>query len=76
MGRSQEDESKDRFFEQLGRLSQEMVTAHDKDFAMGALILAARWAKWTDIDALATDAEPDGELREAILAGGTRIHCA
>ena len=36
----------------------------------------ARWAKWTDIDALATDAEPDGELREAILAGGTRIHCA
>ncbi|MCB1353566.1 MAG: hypothetical protein KDK03_12605 [Rhodobacteraceae bacterium] len=43
MGRSQEDESKDRFFEQLGRLSQEMVTAHDKDFAMGALILAARW---------------------------------
>ncbi len=35
--------SKDRFFEQLGVLSDAMVVAHGKDFAMGALVLAARY---------------------------------
>lgn len=50
MGRSEEDESKDRFFEQLGGLSQEMVAAHGKDFAMGALVLAARWIAEGKVD--------------------------
>lgn len=35
--------SKDRFFEQLGLLADEMIAAHGKDFAMGALVLAARF---------------------------------
>lgn len=35
--------SKDRFFEQLGALGDAMTAAHGKDFAMGALILAARF---------------------------------
>ena len=40
---SKEQESKDRFFEQLGRIADEMAATHGKDFAMGALVLAARW---------------------------------
>ncbi len=38
-----EEESKDAFFTRLGTISQEMVEAHGRDFAMGALVLAARW---------------------------------
>ncbi|TPE49871.1 hypothetical protein [Amaricoccus solimangrovi] len=38
-----EEQSKDLFFTRLGEISQEMVTAHGRDFAMGALVLAARW---------------------------------
>ena len=35
--------SKDRFFAQLAGISEAMTAAHGKDFAMGALILAARF---------------------------------
>ena len=35
--------SKDRFFQQLAQISEEMIAAHGKDFAMGALVLAARF---------------------------------
>lgn len=35
--------SKDVFFEQLGRISDAMIAAYGKDFAMGALVLAARY---------------------------------
>ncbi len=38
-----EEQSKDEFFTRLGRLAEEMVEAHGKDFSMGALVLAARW---------------------------------
>lgn len=38
-----EEESKDRFFKSLATISEEMVEAHGKDFAMGSLVLAARW---------------------------------
>lgn len=38
-----EEESKDRFFKSLAGIAEEMVDAHGKDFAMGALVLAARW---------------------------------
>lgn len=37
------DESKDRYFARVAELSQEMIAAHGKDFAMGTLVLAARW---------------------------------
>jgi len=40
---SAEEQSKDRFFGSLAAISEEMVEAHGKDFAMGALVLAARW---------------------------------
>ncbi|PZQ51282.1 MAG: hypothetical protein DI556_03670 [Rhodovulum sulfidophilum] len=38
-----EEESKDVFFTKLGEIAQEMTEAHGRDFAMGALVLAARW---------------------------------
>lgn len=38
-----ETASKDAFFEQLATISNAMVIAHGKDFAMGALVLAARF---------------------------------
>lgn len=40
---SSEEKSKDLFFARLGELAEEMIAAHGKDFAMGALILAARF---------------------------------
>lgn len=40
---SQDIPSKDIFFAELARLSDEMIAAYDKDFAMGALVLAARF---------------------------------
>ena len=35
--------SKDHFFAQLASLSDAMIAAHGKDFAMGAMVLAARF---------------------------------
>ncbi|PJE36506.1 hypothetical protein CVM52_11780 [Pseudooceanicola lipolyticus] len=40
---SAEEQSKDRFFQQLAKVAEEMVAEHGKDFAAGALVLAARW---------------------------------
>ena len=37
------DTSKDQLFERLGELAEEMIEAHGKDFAMGTLVLAARF---------------------------------
>jgi hypothetical protein len=38
-----EVESKDHFFVAVGEVADEMIAAHGKDFAMGTLVLAARW---------------------------------
>ena len=38
-----EEQSKDRYFQQLAKVAEEMVAEHGKDFAAGALVLAARW---------------------------------
>ena len=35
--------TKDQFFERLGAIGDEMIEAYGKDFAMGALVLAARF---------------------------------
>lgn len=40
---TEDETSKDRFFERLGQLAEEMIAAHGKDFAMGTLVLAARF---------------------------------
>jgi hypothetical protein len=38
-----EESSKDQFFARVGALAEEMIAAHGKDFAMGTLVLAARF---------------------------------
>lgn len=40
---SAEEVSKDKFFAQLSTISAEMIEEHGKDFATGALIMAAQW---------------------------------
>ena len=40
---SDEQTSKDHFFAQLASIAEAMTAAHGKDFAMGALVLAARF---------------------------------
>ena len=40
---SEEDRSKDKFFVKLAHVAEAMVAAHGKDFAMGALVLTARF---------------------------------
>lgn len=40
---SKEEISKDKYFQSLARIAEEMVAEHGKDFAAGALVLAARW---------------------------------
>jgi hypothetical protein len=40
---TEEERSKDEFFQRLARLSEDMIAKHGKDFSMGALVLAARW---------------------------------
>jgi hypothetical protein len=38
-----EDRSKDEFFVKLAGVAEAMIAAHGKDFAMGALVLTARF---------------------------------
>jgi hypothetical protein len=40
---SEEDRSKDEFFVKLARVAEAMIAARGKEFAMGALILTARF---------------------------------
>lgn len=40
---SEEDRSKDVFFQRIAELANDMITAHGRDFAMGALLLGARF---------------------------------
>lgn len=40
---SNEDLSKDAFFAEVGDVAMRMIEAHGKDFAMGVLIIGARF---------------------------------
>ena len=40
---TEEDRSKDEFFVKLADVAEAMIAAHGKDFAMGALVLTARF---------------------------------
>lgn len=40
---SEEDRSKDGFFIQLAAVAEAMIASHGKDFAMGTLVLTARF---------------------------------
>lgn len=55
---SNEEASKDQYFQRIASLAEEMVAAHGRDFSMGALVLAARWIAENKIGG---GNEPDGE---------------
>jgi hypothetical protein len=38
-----EEKSKDAFFQRIALIGEEMIAAHGKEFAVGAFVLAARW---------------------------------
>ena len=38
-----EEQCKDEFFQRIARIGEEMITAHGREFATGAFVLAARW---------------------------------
>ena len=57
---TEESRSKDVFFAQLATISDAMIAAHGKDFAMGAMVLAARFIA-------------EGEARERAAAEATPI---
>lgn len=40
---SESTQDKDHYFAQLARIADEMTAAYGRDFAMGALVLAARF---------------------------------
>lgn len=40
---TEDDRSKDAFFAEVGDVAQRMIEAHGKDFAMGVLIIGARF---------------------------------
>lgn len=40
---SEEEISKDKYFSQISSISEAMIKDHGKDFAMGALVMAAQW---------------------------------
>jgi hypothetical protein len=40
---SEEDRSKDAFFVQLAQIAEAMITRHGKDFAIGTLVLSAKF---------------------------------
>jgi hypothetical protein len=38
-----EEKSKDEFFQRIALIGEEMIAAHGREFAVGAFVLAARW---------------------------------
>jgi hypothetical protein len=40
---SEDDRSKDAFFAEVGDVAQRMIEKHGKDFAMGVLVIGARF---------------------------------
>ncbi len=40
---TEEEKSKDAFFQRIAAIGGEMIEEHGKDFATGAFVLAARW---------------------------------
>lgn len=43
MALNEEDKSKDAFFGQLAEIAEAMIARHGKDFAMGTLLLSAKF---------------------------------
>jgi hypothetical protein len=53
--------TKDQFFQRLGAIGDEMTEAYGKDFAMGALVLAARFI---------AERKPNGDDAQSVIYTG------
>lgn len=62
MNDEQETQSKDNYFQQIAEISNAMSAAHGRDFAIGTLVLAARY--------VAQHAAPDGSDKAAEAPAG------
>jgi hypothetical protein len=62
MNDEQETQSKDNYFQQIAEISNAMSAAHGRDFAIGTLVLAARY--------VAQHAAPDGSDEPAEAPAG------
>lgn len=40
---TEEEKSKDAFFQRIALIGEEMIAAHGREFSTGAFVLAARW---------------------------------
>lgn len=71
---SDEDRSKDKFFHEVAELSNSMIAAHGRDFAMGALILAARFIAENKALTKETDNLNVKKTEAAACCGGAHHH--
>ena len=69
----EEDRSKDEFFVKLAHVAEAMIAAHGKDFAMGALILTARFiAEGKPLTKRGKHGERQDETRDLARYGSVR----
>jgi hypothetical protein len=71
---SDEERSKDKFFHEVAELSNSMIAAHGREFAMGTLVLAARFI--AENKALTTE-QPSQDAKKAegaACCGGAHHH--
>jgi hypothetical protein len=67
---SEDDRSKDVFFAQVAELAEAMIARHGREFAIGTLVLAAKFI--AEGKPLANRSDDGGEVKEASSPGGTR----
>jgi hypothetical protein len=61
---SAEDRSKDAFFAQVAEIAEAMITRHGKDFAIGTMVLAAKFI--AEGKPLVTRSSGDGGTMSAV----------
>jgi hypothetical protein len=66
---SEEEKSKDAFFVQLAEVAEAMIARHGKDFAIGTMILSARFI--AEGKPLIKRTDGGGEAAQAVKHGST-----
>jgi hypothetical protein len=68
-GLSDEEASKDAFFVQLAEIAEAMIARHGRDFAMGTMVLSARFI--AEGKPLIKRTDGGGEADQAVKPGAT-----
>ena len=58
-----DEKSKDAFFQRIALIGEEMIAAHGREFATGAFVLAARWISEGRMGAKVKPTEPQSAHR-------------